>query len=87
MNAYKIYSLSGSYFGTYHGENQEDAFRAMEQDGGGSAGDINGWIIEPIPSSCPSPSLHYSPSDDSLNTKILTLADCGYCERKVVVRL
>lgn len=39
------------------------------------------------PITCPSPSLHYSPSDDSLNTKVLTLADCGYCDGKVVVRL
>lgn len=39
-----------------------------------------------LAASCPSPSLHYSSSDDSLNTKTLTLADCGYCEGKVVVR-
>lgn len=87
MNAYEIYNLSGNYFGTYYGDTKEAAFHAMEQDGGGGAGDIEGWIIvevsRPI---CPSPSIHFSSSDDSLNTKTLTLADCGYCEGQVVVR-
>jgi len=80
----EIYNLSGDYFGTYHGETREAAFRAMETDGGGSAGDIDGWII--TQATCPSPSLHFSPSNDSLNTKILTLADCAYCEGKVVAQ-
>jgi hypothetical protein len=84
MRAYKIYNSSGCYFGTYYGETQEAAFHSMETDGGGSAGDIGGWIIELV--SCPSPSLHFSPSDDFLNTKILTLADCAYCGEEVVVR-
>lgn len=39
----------------------------------------------PAPVPCPAPS-HFSPSDDSHNTKILTLADCGWCGEPVVVR-
>lgn len=34
---------------------------------------------------CPAPS-HFSPLDDSLNTKLITTADCGWCGEPVAVR-
>lgn len=37
-----------------------------------------------LAASCPAPS-HFSPSDDSHNTKLITTADCGWCGEPVVV--